>query len=280
MSGSVSFCRFFYRSSFLRVVVWKNFRERTFVFVRRCLFGVFWCCFAYVFASLLVFFVPDTVLKKFSCCQVWCFWVVVFLPLVVSPTSSLFSPFFFFFFERDSSGSHRAHPHTHLVFHFLFLVFVPRRVCLFTRFGRASFPSGVLSGCHSGPRAFFGFSRDFSETFLLDARRQGCFFASRACVVFPLFVLFCGFFSHDLEGADPSSNEAIPRPLTMGCSRFFCPLRGEIQLLCGMRGKCCPFFEECVSVIPSVCFALFHRISVSNSGLYVGGSYPVFLCAI
>ena len=38
-------------------------------------------------------------------------------------------------------------------------------------------------------------------------------------------------------------------------------------------------FEECVSVIPSVCFALFHRISVRNSGLYVGGSYPVyFVC--
>ena len=114
------------------------------------------------------------------------------LPLVFSPTSSFFS--LFVFFERDSSGSHRAHPHTHLVFLFLFLVFVPRRVCLFTRFGRASFPSGGLSGCHSGPRGFFGFSRDFSEAFFLDARRQGCFFASRACVVFPLFVLFCGCF--------------------------------------------------------------------------------------
>ena len=290
---------------------------------------------------------------------------------------ALFS-FFSFFFERDSSGSHRAHPHTHLVFLFLFLVFVPRRVCLFTRFGRASFPSGVLSGCHSGPRAFFGFSRDFSEAFFLDARRQGCFFASRACVVFPLFVLFCGFFSHDLEGADPSSNEAYPQaiapalrpsegqgrgivlgrldtafrdpffafmclaeghrdpsglflwgggafsapsgpfshalvfcfppqvffcfslslslfagpwgpeldsltrypsPIDDGVFSVFCPLRGEIQLLCGMRGKCCPFFEECVSVIPSVCFALFHRISVSNSGLYVGGVLSgVFVC--
>ena len=36
--------------------------------------------------------------------------------LVFSPTSSSFFSFFFFFLKRDSSGSHRAHPHTHLVF--------------------------------------------------------------------------------------------------------------------------------------------------------------------
>ena len=184
------FCRLFAVLLFLGSLFEKfsgaNFCFGVSVFVV-CVLVLFCLCFCFSFG----FFVPETVLKKFSCCQVWCFWVVVFLPLVVSPTSSFFS---LFFFERDSSGSHRAHPHTHLVFLFLFLVFVPRRVCLFTRFGRASFPSGVFSGCHSGPRAFFGFSRDFSEACFLDARRQGCFFASRACVVFPLFVLFCGFF--------------------------------------------------------------------------------------
>ena len=46
---------FFCRSSFLRVVVWKNFRERTFVFGCRCGSCVFWCCFAYVFALFLLF---------------------------------------------------------------------------------------------------------------------------------------------------------------------------------------------------------------------------------
>ena len=331
---------------------------------------MFWCCFAYVFASLLVFSFPKLSLKNSldvrSC---------------VFGLSSFFLWLFrrrrrFFFEREDSSGSHRAHPHTHLVFLFLLLVFVPRRFCLFTRFGRASFPSGVLSGCHSGPRAFFGFSRDFSQAFFLDARRQGCFFASRACVVFPLLVLFAAFFTRTRRGGPvivrgvppckPSrlpfarvrakgeaSSSAVwtrpfgihfsllcvwqrvtgtpraffsgegalslppqalfhthlsfasrprffffslslfagpcgpeldsltryPSPIGDGVFSVFCPLMGEIQLLCGMRGKCCPFFEKRVSVIPSVCFALFHRISVSNSGLYVGGSYPVFLCA-
>ena len=96
----------------------------------------------------------------------------------------------FFLFKRESSGSNRSHPHTHLCF---CPFCVSAATGFISRFGRASFPSGVLSGCHSGPRAFFGFSRDFSEAFFSDTRRQGCFFASRACVVFPLFVLFCGF---------------------------------------------------------------------------------------
>ena len=56
---------------------------------------------------------------------------------------------FFSFFKRESSGSRRAHPHTHLVFFFLFLVFVPRRnrvylpfwpcILSFSRFVRVPF---------------------------------------------------------------------------------------------------------------------------------------------
>ena len=49
---------FFYRSSFLRVAVWKNFRERAFVFGCWCGSCVFWCCFAYVFALLFAFSLP------------------------------------------------------------------------------------------------------------------------------------------------------------------------------------------------------------------------------
>ena len=33
------------------------------------------------------------------------------------------------------------------------------------------------------------------------------------CFVFPRFVLFCGLFSHVLEGADPSSNVAYPQAI-------------------------------------------------------------------
>ena len=42
----------------------ENFRERTFVLWSQCWSCVFWCCFAYVFASLFVFFAPETVLKN------------------------------------------------------------------------------------------------------------------------------------------------------------------------------------------------------------------------
>ena len=75
-----------------------------------------------------------------------------------SPTSSSF----LFFFERDSSGSNRAHPHTHLFRLFPFPCFCPRRACYrpfwpcvpsFSRFvGVPFWAPGVL--------AFFGFSRN------------------------------------------------------------------------------------------------------------------------
>ena len=45
VSGSVSFV-VFYRFSLLRVAVWKNFRERTFVFERRGWSCVFRSCVA------------------------------------------------------------------------------------------------------------------------------------------------------------------------------------------------------------------------------------------
>ena len=100
---------------------------------------------------------------------------------------------FFFLFKRESSGRVTGHTPTRNLCFCPFSFCVSPATGLISRFGRASFLSGVLSGCHSGPRAFFGFSRDFSEAFFSDARRQGCFIASRACVVFPLFVLFCSF---------------------------------------------------------------------------------------
>ena len=64
MSGSVSFVVFFTVLLFLGSFFEKIFRERTFVFVCRCWSGVFWCCFAYVFALLFVFFALETVLKN------------------------------------------------------------------------------------------------------------------------------------------------------------------------------------------------------------------------
>ena len=84
VSGSVSFV-VFYRSSFLRVVVWKNFRERTFVFVCRCGSCVFWCCFAYVFALLFAFSLPKLSRKNSLDVRSGVFWL---------------SSFFLWFFRR------------------------------------------------------------------------------------------------------------------------------------------------------------------------------------
>ena len=102
-------------------------------------------------------------------------------PLVFSPTSSSFCVFVSFFFSREKAQVVTGHTPTRTCVFFLFFL-CPAATGLFSRFGRASFPSGVLSGRHSGPRAFFGFSRDFSEAFFSDARRQGSFSAS--CVLF------------------------------------------------------------------------------------------------
>ena len=116
---------------------------------------------------------------------------------------------FLFFFKRESSGSNRAHPHTHLGCFFLFL-FLSRRTCLFALFGRASrflaFPWGAILG----PTRFWD-SPGTSEALFLDARRQGCFLVvSFFCFVFP-FCCVLRLFSHQLEGADPSSYVAYPR---------------------------------------------------------------------
>ena len=52
----------------------------------------------------------------------------------------------------------------------------------------------VFSGCHSGPRAFLGFSLDLLRPFFWDARRQGFSCASLALCFFSPFVLRLHFF--------------------------------------------------------------------------------------
>ena len=131
------------------------------------------------------------------------------LPLVFSPTSSPFS-FCLFSFKRESLGSNRAHPHTHLVLFVLVLFVVPPRLSVHP-FWPCVLLLGVSLGCHSGPHAFLGFSWYSSEALFLDARRQGCFWSFLSVVfVFP-FCCVLRLFSHQLEGADPSSYVAYPR---------------------------------------------------------------------
>ena len=107
----------------------------------------------------------------------------------------VFFVFPFFFFKRDSSGSNRAHPHTHLVF-FSFSCLCPRRIRVYLPFWPCVLSFWRFVGVPFWAPGVFGDSLDSLGTllrpFFSDARRQGCFIASRAWVVFPLFVLFCG----------------------------------------------------------------------------------------
>ena len=140
--------------------------------------------------------------------------------------------FFFFFvycfcsFSREKAQVVTGHtPHAPCVL-LPFSCLCPRRTGFISRFGRASFPSRVLSGCHSGPRAFWHFldslgtlggleiTRPLLRPCFLDARRQGCLLSILllSCVAFSPFVVFCGCFTPTRRGgADPSSNEAYPR---------------------------------------------------------------------
>ena len=171
---------------------------------------VFWCCFAYVFALLFAFVAPETVLKNSLRCQVWCFWVVFFLPLVFFADVVVFLCFFFLF-KRDSSGSNRAHPHTHLFCLSLFLFLCPAALAcspfLAVRPASWCFPWGAILG----PSAFLGFSWYSSEALFLDARRQGCFWCFFCLVfVFPRFVVFCGCFFTRTRRGGPVIVRGIP----------------------------------------------------------------------
>ena len=109
--------------------------------------------------------------------------------------------FGFCFFSRDIAQVVTGHPHTHLFCFSCSLLFCPAALVppiLAVRPASWRF----FSGCHSGPRVFFGIlleltglelARPFRGPFSWDARRQGCFLASFPWFVFSPFVLFCGF---------------------------------------------------------------------------------------
>ena len=199
------FCRFFTVLLFLGSLSEKIYRERTFVFGCRCWSCVFWCCFAYVFALLFGFSLPKMARKN-----------SLDVRSGVSGVFSLFLWFFrrrraflFFLFKRESSGSNRAHPHTHLGCFFLFL-FLSRRICLFTLFGRASCFLVFSWGAILGPTRFWDSPGTLLRPFFWTRGGKGVLVVSFCCFFFP-FCCVLRLFSHQLEGADPSSYEAYPR---------------------------------------------------------------------
>ena len=80
VSGPVSFA-VFYRSSLLRGAFWKIFGSEL-LFLGGCVGLVFFGGFLLLFLLHFWRFAPETVRKKFSCCQVWCFFGVVLFSFV------------------------------------------------------------------------------------------------------------------------------------------------------------------------------------------------------
>ena len=104
------------------------------------------------FCSIVWFFAPENGPKNSRHVRSAVFWGLFSLSL------SLFFHrrrlFVFCCFQERKLRANRSHPTPHC-FGLVFFSFFPRRTWFLTRFGRASFLSHVLSGCHSGPQAFF-----------------------------------------------------------------------------------------------------------------------------
>ena len=133
---------------------------------------VFWWGFAYVFAYFLAVR-SRKCLENSLDVRSGVFWVRSLFLWFFSPTS------FFAVFLRETVQVVTGHPLTRTCLACSFYPFVSRRFCLFRPFWPCVLLLGGLSGCHSGPRAFFGILLVLVlRPLLLDARRQGCFRAS------------------------------------------------------------------------------------------------------
>ena len=106
--------------------------------------------------------------------------------------AAFFVSFFFFFFQRDRSGSHRAHPHTHFVFFVLFLfVSPPHSVCSPVLAVRPFFLV-FWRGAILGPGRFWDSPGTPLRPFSRTRGGKGVSLLLVSCFVFPRFVLFCG----------------------------------------------------------------------------------------
>ena len=140
-------------------------------------------------------------LEKFSWCQVWCFWVFSLFLWFFRRRRRLFV-FCLFSFNRESLGSNRAHPHTHLVLFVIVLFVVPPRLSVhpFWPCGRASCFFVFLWGAILGPTLFLDslgillgpFSgREAARVFLV---------VSFCCFCLPLLLCFAALFTPTRRG--------------------------------------------------------------------------------
>ena len=112
--------------------------------------------------------------------------------LVFSPMSS---SVLFFVFSRETAQVVTGHTPTRTLCSCSFFLSVsPPQPGLSPVLAVRPFLLAFCRGAILGPGRFLdSLGTSLRPFFCSDARRQGCFIASRACVVFPLFVLFCGF---------------------------------------------------------------------------------------
>ena len=155
-------------------------------------------CFSMVFclgsSSMTWRFAPESVWKNSLDVRSCVFGFV--LSFFVSPPSS----FFGCFFRETQIRSNRHTPHC-VRWSLPFSFFCPRCAWFIARFGRASFLSRVLSGCHSGPRAYCRFWI-FSVPLLRPLLGCGAVwvFVVDFCCRFCFPLLWCLRLFHTLEG--------------------------------------------------------------------------------
>ena len=151
VSGQVSFLVFLTVLLFLRSLFEKFFGSELLflgVGVGRVFFGAVLPMFLFFFGSSLPKMSRKNSLDVRSGV---CGFFSLFLWFFADVVAFLF---LFFLLKRESLGSNRAHPHTHLGCFFLFL-FLSRRTCLFARFGRASRFLAFFRGAILGPARFW-----------------------------------------------------------------------------------------------------------------------------
>ena len=172
------------------------------------------------FGAVLPMFLLDYLLFRSRNCRekILLMSGLVFLGFLLSSFGCLADVVVFLFFFRETAQVVTGHTPTRTCFAFSFSVFcVPPRLFLPVLAVRPA--SWRFSGCHSGPRAFLGFSLDLLRPFSWDARRQGFSVLLLPCFSFsPCRCVLRLFFSHTRRGGPviergvPPGHRACPSP--------------------------------------------------------------------
>ena len=180
------FCRFC-RSSLLKVVFLKNFRERTFVFGWCCWSCVFWWVFAYVFVLLLGVLLPKVFGKISLMSGLVFFGFVLFSSGFFSSTSLVRG-----FFLRETVQVVTGHPLTRTCFAVPFCLFCVPPLLSVSPVLAVRPASWWFFGVPFWAPRVFGIFLEPSEVFFLGREAARVFLGFSCLVFFFPCVLFCG----------------------------------------------------------------------------------------